>query len=63
MGGLCPLFFDGAVCEFEELPLPNNTKGIERVYKYLDRIRGAKPSTSMFMFNNVKKRFKWLTLS
>ena len=24
MGGVCPLFFDGAICNFEELPLPND---------------------------------------
>ena len=26
MGGLCPLFFDGAVCQFNELPRPNDIR-------------------------------------
>ena len=24
IGGICPLFFDGAVCDFEELPRPDD---------------------------------------
>lgn len=28
MGGVCPLFFDGAVCNFEELPRPDDTKAL-----------------------------------
>lgn len=44
MGGVCPLFFDGAVCDFEELPKPDNIAGIKKFYdkaKYLKSIRGA----------------------
>lgn len=39
MGGLCPLFFDGAVCQFSELPKPNDTQEIRKIYKYLDKLR------------------------
>ena len=31
MGGICPLFFDGAVCHFEELPKPEEYAGWENV--------------------------------
>jgi len=32
MGGVCPLFFDGAVCNFEELPLPSDVNAISAYY-------------------------------
>lgn len=60
MGGLCPLFFDGAVCQFNELPKPNDEKGIKQVYDYLGKIRnkgGAAKSFLMFarkVFNKLK---------
>lgn len=41
MGGLCPLFFDGAVCSFTELPHPKLTAELAKVYKYAESIRIA----------------------
>lgn len=41
MGGLCPLFFDGAVCSFTELPHPKLTAELTKVYKYAESIRIA----------------------
>lgn len=32
MGGICPLFFDGAVCNFEELPKPDDINGLTSYY-------------------------------
>lgn len=40
MGGIVALFFDGAVCNFNELPLPNDNPSINKVYNYLNTIRG-----------------------
>ena len=31
-GGVCPLFFDGAVCNFEELPTPDNVNAVAQYY-------------------------------
>ena len=39
MGGICPLFFDGAVCNFQELPKPTDRGSLQEVYKYLLKIR------------------------
>ena len=39
MGGICPLFFDGAVCNFQELPKPTDIGSLQEVYKYLLKIR------------------------
>lgn len=52
MGGLCPLFFDGAVCQFEELPKPGDKEGISKVYSYLSALRGE---TAKGFFSYSKK--------
>lgn len=54
MGGLCPLFFDGAVCQFEELPRPESKGEIAKVYDYLKHIRGA-AAKSFFSYGMKKK--------
>lgn len=61
MGGLCPLFFDGAVCQFEELPRPDNKGEITRVYDYLNHIRGV--AAKSFFSYGVKKRSKSLCIT
>ena len=53
MGGICPLFFDGAVCHFHELPLPNNKIELDKIYKYLNKIRNnivEKSNVSMHIY-------------
>lgn len=50
-GGLIGLFFDGATCNFEELPLPKDPS-LSKVYAYIDRLRNP---SKMFMFVKVKK--------
>ena len=58
MGGIAPLFFDGAVCAFDELPLPNNKVELEKVYKYLDKIRNKQTvntTISMFVYGIIKR--------
>lgn len=39
-GTICPLYFDGAVNYFKELPLPNDTKQMNAVYNLINKIRG-----------------------
>lgn len=55
MGGLCPMFFDGAVCTFEELPLPNDKVNLERVYKYAESLRMPK---NTFIRISLKHKYK-----
>lgn len=50
MGGICPLYFDGATCSFFELPLPNDRENMQKVYNFLDKIRGRKVNKSFFLF-------------
>ena len=39
LGGMIPLFFDGAVCDFRELPPPTDTQALDNIYRYLHSIR------------------------
>lgn len=59
MGGICPLFFDGAVSAFKELPLPQDVEGISKVYAHLNKIRGHINNISMLTFS-ISKFFKKL---
>lgn len=62
MGGLCPLFFDGAVCDFKELPLPNDKTELDKIYRYLESLRNT--NKVMFLYNirnkinNLINKFK-----
>lgn len=58
MGGLCPLFFDGAVCNFEELPLPTDKTNIDKVYRYMQTLRNT--NKVMFLFGSIKNKFNKL---
>jgi len=40
MGGVCPLFFDGAVCNFEELPKPSDVE----IKNYYDKTKELRVS-------------------
>lgn len=56
MGGVLPLYFDGATCTFAELPKPTDTVEINKVYQLLQRIRSR--NTLMFTLNkNFINRF------
>ena len=41
-GTVCPLYFDGAVNYFKELPLPNDTIQMQKVRQLLQTIRNDK---------------------
>lgn len=42
MGGECPLFFDGAVCNFEELPRPDDINAVSSYYAKAMNLRSYK---------------------
>lgn len=53
--GIIALYFDGKTCTFRELPPPNDKEELEKIYKYLDSIRGK--STKVFLwFNKLTKK-------
>lgn len=53
--GVLPLYFDGAVNYFNTLCAPNNNTELEKVYKYLDNIRG-KTNKVFLWFNKLIKK-------
>ena len=46
MGGICPLFFDGAVTNFEELPKPDGVE-IEKYYTLADKLRSYRQQSKL----------------
>lgn len=60
MGGLCPLFFDGAVCQFSELSRPDDNEGIKKVYEYLKKIRYTNSTSKSFFSYGARKSNKRL---
>lgn len=54
LGGIVALFFDGATCSFFELPPPDDTTALNKVYDYLDEIRGKKKK-KMFLLKLLRR--------
>lgn len=42
MGGILPLWFDGAVCDFKELPKPEDKTGMKAIYDQCKQMEVAK---------------------
>lgn len=53
-GGLIALYFNGAVCDWKELPPPNDTTNISKWYSWLQNKRGNKSLKSFFMRIKIK---------
>lgn len=61
--GICPLFFLGECCSFNELPLPTDINEMNKVYKYLDKIKEDKKKKQeiiVSLFTYFIKKFKKL---
>lgn len=63
MGGVCPLFFDGAVCDFRELPRPEDNSNITKIYNYLNKIRGVNNTQKSFFSYRINKNNSRLRLN
>ena len=53
MGGICPLFFDGAVCHFEELPKPDDINAITPYYTKAQSIKSFKQTRKKAMLSLI----------
>lgn len=47
MGGVCPLFFDGAVCDFDELPRPDDINAVSVYYTKAKDIKSYRQSKKL----------------
>ena len=65
MGGLLPLWFDGAVCDFRELPKPDDKTALDKYYKECKRLDALKnlPSPSNATSNSQATSAPTLLLS
>lgn len=63
MGGIIGLFFDGAVCTFKELPLPNQTEELDKIYKYVQSINTRNTGHNYFIqtINYLKNKYDTIT--
>ena len=59
MGGILPLWFDGAVCDFKELPKPDDKVAMDKIYQYCKSLKNPQQKKSMFLpiMNKVKHAF------
>ena len=60
MGGILPLFFDGAICDFKELPKPDDKTEIQKIYNYcrhLDSIKQPR-KTVPSLLNVIERKVK-----
>lgn len=60
MGGVCPLFFDGATCTFEELPRPDDVSAISQYYAKVKNLKSYRQqqkanTLSKFILSIFKK--------
>ena len=61
--GICPLYFDGAIDKYAELPLPNDTVNIEKVYNFIRQqsklffMRSITKTESVFVGNTFLSKF------
>ena len=56
-GNICPLYFDGAISYFSELPRANDKANIQKVYNFIENNKRNKPSFIMMMVSKVKQIF------
>lgn len=59
MGGILPLWFDGAVCDFKELPKPDDKAAMAKVYNYAKQLHAPQPAPSApvtSLFLSARKR-------
>ena len=69
-GGVCPLFFDGAVCNFEELPRPDDVGAVTSYYTKVQDLKSYRQQKKLsaltlinfikHITNTTKKQRKWL---
>lgn len=53
-GQICPLFFDGAITGFAELPLPKDLVNLRNIYKRIDELNNIHSSFFLFFKNKNK---------
>lgn len=58
VGGLVSLFFDGATCNWFELPSAKDTTELNKVYAYLNRIKGNPNNPILLTVSKYNNKIK-----
>jgi hypothetical protein len=59
MGGILPLWFDGAVCDFKELPKPDDKVAMDKIYAYCKHLKNTQvQSTAHALFFYAVQKVK-----
>ena len=54
MGGIIPLWFDGAVCDFREMPKPDDKAALNKIYQHCKNLEAAKQAAKQQAAPTVK---------
>jgi hypothetical protein len=55
-GGLIALFFDGAICNWCELPRADEEEELKNVYRYIQSLGQEAAATWLFLYSLVRKK-------
>ena len=58
-GNICPLLFNGTSSIFYELPKPDNTRELSKVYDYINSLESRRTSKSFFSFISKPSESKY----
>lgn len=58
-GKICPLYFDGAVSTFAELPRVTDKEGMEKIYRFIQS-KQQKRLPKSFLMHSVRKLINWV---
>ena len=57
--GICPLFFNGAINYFKELPVPSDKASMDKVYHYLNNLREQRKQSYSNLTTQAKVFIAW----
>ena len=57
LGGIVPLFFDGAICNWAEMPRLDDNAGLNKIYNYVRAINSHSPARNFFIKLRQNEQF------
>lgn len=60
--GIVGLYFDGATNYFSELPLPNSSEELRKVYSYIENTIRKKSNTAFLLIRTKRRLRNWINL-
>ena len=60
--GIVGLYFDGATNYFSELPLPNSSEELRKVYSYIENTIRKKSNIAFLLIRTKRRLYNWINL-